>query len=778
MSLSFRNRLLLTFTGLIFLALMISSLAVFQATNVNIKKTALENLEVDRRVFERLLESEQENLTARASVLANDFGFKRAIATNEQNTIISVLENHGSRINADLLLLLSPAGDIRVSTHDIGGSQARLAERFNLSSAVFNTLVLAENQAYQVVFVPIKAPNLIAWAGLGFVIDEQTAESFKAITKADVTLLLRDDTNQQSNLLSTLPAELIGKIPFDTEAVTADALQHQLNQLDWATTEISLLDNKQQLTVVMATSLQQAYLAYRPLQLTMALIALAALIVCVFLVIPIARRITRPVAKLTEAAQHFASGDYRQNIEVEGDKEFNELANTFNQMSEAIFEREERIKYQANHDLLTDLPNSSHMAKIIVHRLEVNLPHHCFALVLIKLNNLSRLTDSYGIDWSNNLIRMIAERLQQTLRRGDVVAKQSNSQFLLFCDELGQEGIEAMASKIIYAMEAPFHCGNFEVHVEISMGFVVAPDHGDVRDDLLRRAHIALAHCKSEKGHFSVYQQGQDENHLRQIHLTYKLQQAIASDAFELFYQPKFSLVADTTTEVEALLRWRDEELGLIFPDEFIPIAEKSGFILKLTHWVINTAIKQLEVWQAQGSELRISVNISAYDLLEDEFAESVISKVRERGINPASLVLEITESAMVADYDKAIRYLKLLKAEGVGLSMDDYGTGFSSLWQLKSIPVHELKIDKSFVLELDSNLDDQKIVKSTIDLGHNLGMTVIAEGVENLASIQVLEAMGCDSVQGYFLSKPIPVAELDLWLQGQPQFRNETKRA
>lgn len=770
----FRNKLLITFAGLVFVALVFSSFAVYQAIKLNIRANAVEQLQVGKRVFLRLLENNNSNLTNQALLLANDFGFKRAIATNEEATILSVLNNHGNRIGAHLLLLLTPDGEISTTTHDISPSHSEIKQTIANQNNEFSTLIVSEGSLYQVVLVPVKAPNLIAWVGLGFMIDNNITEDFKTITKADISFLIHDNISDKINLISTLPSKFTTLKNDATQTTSFSLLLEKLQQSNWASEQVQLLKNDtQKVDLLIATSLTMAYASYRTLFIEIAVITIAALLISIFAVALIGHSITKPIKALVRASTQFANGNYSYNINIDSKNEFGVLAKALKDMRSAIFEREKRIKHQALYDFLTDIPNKVYMSEIIQHRLSEKAPHSEFSLGLIKINNLSKLTDSYGIDWSNKLIRQVAERLQETLRRGDIISRQSTSQFLILYDDVNIKYIGLVADKVISAMQKAFICEDFEVYIKISIGLIVVPEHGNSRDDLLRRAHIALAHCKEENNSYVLYQLGQDEVHLRQIKLTYKLQQAIKEDALELHYQPKFNFQADTTTEVEALLRWNDSEMGPIFPDEFIPIAEKSGFINELTNWVLDTALKQAKVWQDQNIQLNVGVNISAHDLLQDSFVKYIKNKMKEYQLPPNSLVLEITESAMVVEPEKAIDYLKQLREYGIGLSMDDFGTGFSSLWQLKSMPINELKIDKSFVLNLSESAEDQKIVKSTIDLGHNLGHKVIAEGVENIESMQMLIAMGCDAAQGYYLSRPLSATNITAWLKDQPSLKS-----
>jgi EAL domain-containing protein (putative c-di-GMP-specific phosphodiesterase class I) len=292
---------------------------------------------------------------------------------------------------------------------------------------------------------------------------------------------------------------------------------------------------------------------------------------------------------------------------------------------------------------------------------------------------------------------------------------------------------------------------------------------------LVRRADIAMNVCKqtgsgSQAALVMAYQGGWEESRLRRLALLQNLKDAIAGSGLLLNYQPKLSLSTPEYLGAEALIRWQHPRLGFIGPDEFIPIAEQSGNIVPLTQWVIDKAIAQVAEWCAQGVTVVVSVNISAMDLLENSLPPYVEQKLQQYNVDPALLCIELTESSAMQDAQHSMAMLQKLQAMGIRISVDDFGTGYSSLAQLKKLNVDELKIDKSFVIKLDQNEDDLVIVRSTIELGHNLGLEVVAEGVENIESQHILKRLGCDMIQGYLLAKPLPPEKFLQWVRERQQ--------
>lgn len=378
--------------------------------------------------------------------------------------------------------------------------------------------------------------------------------------------------------------------------------------------------------------------------------------------------------------------------------------------------------------------------------------------------NLPQLSDVYGVSVVEKLLPLVARRLSIANEFCSYISCIGRGEFLLLLESRRDDFVD-IADGYAQVFEMAFDCETILVKVDVSMGFLSCPEHAGNFESMMRRVYMTQAQARSNARKYAVYEVGSEESHLRKINVTNRLQFAIASGGFELMFQPQLDLASNKVTSVEALIRWQDEELGKMYPDEFIPLAEQSGDITKITDWVLAEATKQLKLWSAEGFELGVSINLSARDVLKDEFIDRLLASVASGAVDRSRIMLEITESAMIVDQEHTINNLQRLFDAGIDLAMDDFGTGYSSLAQLKSMPIHELKIDKSFVLNLANDEADQRIVRSTIDMAHQLGLTVIAEGVEDLASLNVLRDMGCNSIQGYYLARPMPLAQMKQWL-------------
>jgi diguanylate cyclase (GGDEF)-like protein len=386
-------------------------------------------------------------------------------------------------------------------------------------------------------------------------------------------------------------------------------------------------------------------------------------------------------------------------------------------------------------------------------------------MVIMDLDRFKEINDTLGHHFGDDLLAEIGRRLTQTIRESDTIARLGGDEFAVtFETEDASRAVE-VAHRIGRLLESPFTLGAVSVEVGASIGIALCPAHAEDAGTLMKRADVAMYDAKKNRNRFAVYEPRRDAHSLRRLAILSELRQAISSDALELHYQPCVDVATERTVHGEALVRWRHPVHGLLTPDEFVPLAEQSGSVSAMTLWVLRQAIRDCAGWNAGGRELGVAVNLSALDLYDAGLPALVGSMLSEAGIPPSRLTLEVTESAIMRDAAHARKILADLKGRGVSLAIDDFGTGYSSLAHLKRLPVDELKIDKSFVLHLaEGSAEDGVIVRSTIELGHNMGLRVVAEGVENAESWRALSAFGCDLAQGYFVSRPLTVADFGAW--------------
>jgi diguanylate cyclase (GGDEF)-like protein len=446
--------------------------------------------------------------------------------------------------------------------------------------------------------------------------------------------------------------------------------------------------------------------------------------------------------------------------------------------SKALRRQAELNQHQALHDALTDLPNRTLFHDRVQQALTSARREHVPAAVMIMdLDRFKEVNDTLGHASGDELLKQVGVRLSRTLRESDTVARLGGDEFgVLLPKVLDAEAAVAVARKLRTTLEEPFTIHGLALQMEASIGIALFPDHGTDVQSLLQRADVAMYVAKEHPAGCEVYTRERDDYSPDRLTLLTELRRAIDRGELVLHYQPKADLRTGDIHGVEALVRWNHPERGMIPPDEFIPAAQKTGVIGPLTMFVLDEALRQCRTWALQGMELCVAVNLTTRNLLDVHLPDT-IGELLARWEVPARLLeLEITESTILADPVRAMQILSRLDAMGIRLAIDDFGTGYSSLAYLKRLPVDELKIDKSFILGMEDSENDAVIVRSTIDLGRNLGLRVVAEGVESGKAWSRLSQLGCNVAQGYYLSRPVPAAQLTDWLLERGAARSERR--
>jgi diguanylate cyclase (GGDEF)-like protein len=435
--------------------------------------------------------------------------------------------------------------------------------------------------------------------------------------------------------------------------------------------------------------------------------------------------------------------------------------------SKALQQQAEVNEHQALHDSLTGLPNRTLFHDRVRQALvSARRDHRPAAVMIMDLDRFKEVNDTLGHASGDELLKQVGVRLSESLRENDTVARLGGDEFgVLLPKVFDAETAVAVARKLRTTLEEPFTIHGLALQIEASIGIALYPDHGGDVQSLLQRADVAMYVAKEHPAGCEVYTRERDDYSPDRLTLLTGLRRAIDRGELLLHYQPKADLRTGEILGVEALVRWRHPERGMIPPDEFIPAAQKTGVIGPLTMFVLDEALRQCRTWCLQGLELCVAVNLSTRNLLDLHLPEAVAELLARWEVPAGLLELEITESTILADPVRAMQILSRLDEMGVRLSIDDFGTGYSSLAYLKRLPVDELKIDKSFILGMDESENDEVIVRSTIDLGRNLGLRVVAEGVESAQAWSRLAQLGCNVAQGYFLSRPLPAEQLTQWL-------------
>jgi diguanylate cyclase (GGDEF)-like protein/PAS domain S-box-containing protein len=434
----------------------------------------------------------------------------------------------------------------------------------------------------------------------------------------------------------------------------------------------------------------------------------------------------------------------------------------------------EVLRRQALHDGLTGLPNRTLLNERIRNALKRSRrAREPVSLLVMDLDHFKDVNDALGHEQGDRLLIEISRRLQSVVLEADTIARLGGDEFaVLLTDNADEESALTVAKRIREALEEPFQLGGITLESSASIGIAVSPAHGADAETLVQRADVAMYAAKKSGAGASLYARELDQSSVRRLALLGELRSAITEDDLRLRYQPSLDLRTGTVTSAEALVRWQHPEHGLLPPSEFIELAEVSGLIRPLTRWVIDNVLAQMRTWQQENVDLCVAVNLSVKDLYDRDLVTWLDDRLDAWGVDASRLKLEITESEVMDDPLLALEVLGRLKKLGVSTSIDDFGTGYSSLAYLKHLPIDELKIDKSFVGNLVHDANDLVIVRSTIDLSHNLGLRVVAEGVEDFATLQRLAELRCDRAQGFFVSRPVPGEEVPRWLAAHHQAR------
>ncbi|MCF9021625.1 EAL domain-containing protein [Pseudomonas viridiflava] len=767
---SFQARIAGVLIALLLIVVCAVYFAVKVATGDAVRTQAQAQLEVGSRVFERLIDLRGKRLRDAVQLLSADFGFRDAVASSDSSTIRSVLLNHGKRINASDMFLLGMDGVVIASTvPDVPeGSKfvydqaLRTAKRSGQSVLI----VPGGGTPHLLVESTVLAPLPIGRVVMGFTIDSDIAEELHSLSGLEVSFLTIED-GKAGNLISTQPEALHpGLIELMRSSSGGQMRVTEQSNLNFLSQTLMLANTGNsgdgQVLALLQSPLDKALQAFAPLDEKIFWISMAALLASLIGTLALARSVSLPVRELAIAAKRIGDGDYETPVNMARTDELGMLANAINAMQHGIAVREGQLAHNALHDNVTGLPNRALVMERLGSAIAAERP---VALLYLSIENLSAINESSGAEGVEQLLLQVGQRLQSTLRAGDTVARLSANEFLLLLDQTTSDGAVATGDALQRLLSEPQRIDNHDIALECCIGITVYPENGNSAQELVNRAAIARKDAAFLPGRLQIYQDGRDLAHQRQISLIRDLRKAPQNGELMLHYQPKLDIRQGTVRQAEALLRWAHPQFGNVSPAEFIVLAERTGSIHLLTNWVIEEAMRQLAEWRKRGLVLQVSVNISADDLLGDDLVGFVVGLLKQYGVPAEQLVFEITESAIMSQPEKALVVLHKLRDCGISLSIDDFGTGYSSLAHLKRLPVQELKIDQSFVRDLDETSEDAVIVRSTIEMSHNLGLKVVAEGVEYQHSLDLLRRWHCDTAQGYLISRPLTAAAFETWI-------------
>jgi diguanylate cyclase (GGDEF)-like protein len=747
-----RTRIAVTFLLLLAAVLAAALGAVSAANRGNAQREVQRQLGVGTRVFFRVLETNRRQLTQAAQAVAADYGFREAVSIRDNDTLASALENSGARIGAAMVVLTTLDGKVTAAS----GSHVKAGMAFPVPQLLKNTtdgendtsVMVEDGRIFQLVSVAVRSPLPVAWIVMGFELDAKAARDLAEITGLAVTLSVKTG-NVWTNAVSTAPPG---------SALPSDLVTRQIPLSS---------DPDVQVVATLSRSLADAKAPFERLTKVLFLIAGISLVGSGCAAFWLARNITRPLQNLTDAVDHIRAGTYNLPVTVQRRDELGVLAEGLQLMQAAVNTRDRSIRQLAYEDTLTGLMNRTAFGASLSEAV-AQPGGRSIAVAVVNLNRFRRINEHLGYSVGDAVLTKVAERLETQPAVAAGVARLAADQFAAYT--WLEEGAtpQSWGAALLARFADPIVVQAQPIDISATIGLSLAPRDATLADELLRCADLALERARREKRPLAAYEAAFKPVALDQLSLLGELRHAVDHDELRLFFQPKLEFATGRVAGVEVLLRWQHPTRGLLAPAAFVPFAEQTGFIRRLTRWTLDHAIAQGVDWHAAGRPLPIAVNISADDIGDNRFDLRVASALTRRRLPPGLLTLEVTESGFIEDPVRALQMLDALAALGVHLSIDDFGTGYSSLSHLARMPVHEVKIDRSFINGLETDREMAAVVRSAIDMGHSLGLKVVAEGIETEAAAARLREFKCDIAQGYLFAKPMPLEELECWLAGR----------
>ncbi|MDP3701593.1 MAG: EAL domain-containing protein [Hylemonella sp.] len=770
MSFTFDRRSLITrLVGLSLLLLLFVQLAGFFVVRDSIARNArmqiAREFDTGEKVWLRLLDQNAEKLRQSAALLAADYGFRSAVSSDDLDTIASALENHGQRIGAAMTALLDTGLKVRAVSADTPGADlSAILGRLGPSLAEPSQggrIVVVAGQPYQLVMVPMRAPLVVGWVLMGFPVGAPLAEEMQSLLGVQLVLQVRRADGSLAAPVSTLPPQALQML----QGMKGEVRELEVSGSTLLVREIRLDAVGGETRVLLLRSMDDVVAPYRYLQLLLAVITVGGVLLFALGSGLMARRLTTPLRSLLVATQRLSRGDYSVPLEdVERRDEIGKLAQSFDRMRVDIAAQQAEIRHLAYWDRLTGLPNRENFRESVQQAISSSAPGGELAIITLDLDRFKNVNDVLGYAFGDQLLKTVAGKLADVL--GDtsgMVARLGGNEFALLLEPGNPAQATELAARVARSLELPLALAEQAVDLSAGIGIACWPADAQDVDTLLSRSEIAMYVAKRKLEGPLRYDPAYDSASTQTLSLLTELRRAVDQGELRLFLQPKVTLADGATHAAEALVRWEHPQRGLVPPMQFIPFAEQTGYIRQLTLWMFEETARLLATPAAAG--LRVSVNLSTRDLLDLQLSARLGRLLELHGVPASAFCLEITESAIMDDPQRAEAMLNRLSEQGFKLSIDDFGTGYSSLAYLKRLPVDELKIDKSFVMGMETDADDAIIVRSTIDLAHNLGLSVVAEGVENAVILERLRALGCDEVQGYHISRPMPAPAFMAWM-------------
>jgi predicted signal transduction protein with EAL and GGDEF domain len=729
--------------------------------------------------FNSQLNEIEHQVAAGMRILALDYALRQAIAQHDHDTTTSALRNQGRRIGAGRMLLVETDGRISADTGDgamsadtgdgaisadtADGTQHKFPYPALLERAAeqgdATTVAVVEGVPVWLVLVPVLAPDPIAYIVAALPLNDALMARLRVLAAlpSAISLVVAPDGKAWRPALGAIDPTVLAHLPPPGQKLAGQPsiVRGRAGEAIFLATALATPKGSPEVATVFLYQLSDALRRFRRLTLVLLVGLAVGLAAAVLGAGAIARGVARPLERLAFYAHRIAAGDYDVPRLAPRRDEIGELSASLGDMAQAIAEREAHIRHQASHEPVTDLVNRT----ALVAEIDQLLGQRGGVVLVIALTRWQEIANTVGHDIADRLMREAASRLRALV--GPVpLGCVSDRSFAAYCPGADLAAAGATAGQIIRQFDLPYREDALTVDATAAVGIALYPAHGGDATRLLRSAEVALQAALRQADRVATYDSEIDPHTPARLSLMSELREGLARGDLHLAYQPKLDLRTMRISGAEALVRWQHPTRGAIAPDSFIGLAEETGNIQQLTRWALRTGIAEAASWRQHGLALRLSINLSVRDLTDADLAQRVMDLLAAADVPPTSLTLEITESAIMGEPESAVALLRRLVDLGIDLAIDDFGVGQSSLAYLRRLPARELKIDRTFVQHMTHNSDDQTIVRSAIELGHNFGCRVTAEGVEDAAAIVLLAGFGCDHAQGYAIAGALEEAE------------------
>lgn len=758
---SLRVRILSLFLLVVMVILFVTVYIVRSATYEHSTEQVMTHAQTSASVVRDKLTNQANQLNNSLVDISKNFSLMKlfADAREDQASLTSAMQNYQNRLHADFFIVVDD--QLSVLAASMQTTSSIEAQWLETKGLAWQSL---QQKIYLVKAAPIKfvakSTNINGWIIMGLDASKMISQELYVLTDMHVSLI------------NPLSSPAIFASTFDSKT------QQQLSSLKLSTSaflqDVTLggdlhkyamepLSTNSPYYIMLATPENSAYLSYNSLIVQVFVLLAIAATLALLAALLLSNTITRPIDVLVAAARRISEGKIADKFPHSSTNEVNSLSFAIKDMQDGIRRREEQINELAFFDKLTGLPNRNQFNA----QLKETINQSNGQKVLIAMMDIDRfkdINDTVGHNIGDKLLTLVAARLVNYSNGKEFYARLGGDEFGMIFSAPENIDAKAIACDIESMFENPFNLDGLVLDVEASIGLATYPNDAQDPQGLMQCADIALYSCKGNHYSYAVYQESLNKHSVQRLNLMSELKEALAAGELELYYQPKLTIAKNSFDTVECLIRWIHPEHGFIPPDEFIGLAEQTGAIRHVTSWGLREALKQHKEWKKAGHNFGMAVNISALDLVDMKLPKYVEGLLEEFSVAPEMLTLEVTESAIMSEPQSAIKALNTLRNMGIVLSIDDFGTGFSSMAQLKKMPVDELKIDKAFVLDLATNQEDKVMVKTLVTLAQNLGMKTVAEGVEDQEALDYLTEIGCTKGQGFYLSRPLPINKFNEW--------------